>query len=583
MIPKNIKEEHIIKAIEEIKNNGVPKNRKSQKFLLKYKGKYYPPKLVVSLANKYANGKVLNPSNFNGGKETNNFLRKLGFEVISSSEQRNMSKSSISIKEDKYSKIHTGERCRHCKKTIKKLLEKIYGNVEENYKFHVGTRPDDFRESQYYNDLTNIFNALQKYRGFKDFVRAKTLPNCDFYVPDPGFILEFDESQHFTLPRKLTLEKYPTNLKLDFNKEQWIQLCQRFKSKDNDPPYRDEQRAWYDTLRDFLPNILGLKPTKRIFSQDFEWCSLSPDNPKHVEKFKRLIERRDGPWAIEIKKDQDPFLARIIIADEWEGRHEDAKRLLEEIYDRWPKNEKVEFLMTCGGFIQFNLSTEVTKEKIGEPKYPNAEIVNFLVSEAEKVVKSILTTNLRNKLKQITNYITLGVDSYKTKVSTTQNYIPEYHIELVFLVDLKHNKIYWTGKSYPTPNQENKLVRIVDLNKHFFDLDVGRTMILGCHDLTVFNPRSKKAKGWRKDINESFKRIAQMKRPEIVLQHPHTTVKKKTWLNAWSNLKKILPSVKICASAGMYFEPDRNKEEYDKLEDVLESTKCGNSIDFIVT
>ena len=583
MIPKNIKEEHIIKAIEEIKNNGVPKNRKSQKFLLKYKGKYYPPKLVISLANKYANGKVLNPSTFNGGKETNNFLKKLGFEVINSSEQRSMSKSSKSNKEDKSSKFHTGERCPNCKITIKKLLEKIYGNVEENYKFRVGTRPDDFNENQYYNDLKEIFEALQKYRGFKDFVKAKTLPNCDFYVPDPGFILEFDESQHFTLPRKLTLEKYPTNLKLDFNKERWIQLCQRFKSKDNDPPYRDEQRAWYDTLRDFLPKILGLKPTKRLLSRDFVWCSLNPDNPKHVEKFKRLLERRDGPWEIEVKKDQDPFLARIIIADEWEGCPEESKRLLEEIYDRWPKNEKVEFLITCGGFVQFNWPTEVTKEKIGEPKYPNTEIVNILVGEAEKVVKSILTTNLRNKLKQITNYITLGVDSYKTKVSTTQNYIPEYHIELVFLVDLKYNKIYWTGKSYPTPNQENKLVRIVDLSKHFFDLDVGRTMLLGCHDLTVFNPRSKKAKGWRKDINAGFKRIAQMKRPEIVLQHPHTTVKKRTWLNAWSNLKKILPSVKICASAGIYFEPDRNKEEYDKLEDVLESTKCGSSIDFIVT
>ena len=106
-------------------------------------------------------------------------------------------------------------------------------------------------------------------------------------------------------------------------------------------------------------------------------------------------------------------------------------------------------------------------------------------------------------------------------------------------------------------------------------------MILGCHDLTVFNPRSKNAKGWRKEVNEEFKKLAQKEKPEIVLQHPHTTVKIKTWLNAWNYLKKTLSSVKIYASAGRYYEPDR--KEYDNLDDVLKYTKYGNTIDFIIT
>lgn len=203
-----------------------------------------------------------------------------------------------------------------------------------------------------------------------------------------------------------------------------------------------------------------------------------------------------------------------------------------------------------------------------------------MVKDAEKCVKSVLTQNLRSKLRRVTNYITLGVDSRKQKISTTQNYINQLHIELVFLVDLKNNKFYWTGKSYPTQNQENGLVRIVDLNTHFFDLDVGKVMILGCHDLTIYNPRSKSAKDWRKEVNEEFKKLAQKKRPEIVLQHPHTTVKIRTWLNAWNGLKKMLSSVKIYAGAGRYHEPDR--EEYDKLDDVLKYTKFGDTIDFII-
>ena len=117
------------------------------------------------------------------------------------------------------------------------------------------------------------------------------LPHCDFFIPNPGFILEFDESQHFTLPRKIALERYPDDLKMGFSRERWMMLCQRIDSKDNDPPYRDEQRAWYDTLRDFLPAIKGLKPTVRLFARDFVWCSLDPDDPSDVRRFKNLLMR----------------------------------------------------------------------------------------------------------------------------------------------------------------------------------------------------------------------------------------------------------------------------------------------------
>jgi hypothetical protein len=55
-------------------------------------------------------------------------------------------------------------------------------------------------------------------------------------------------------------------LELGFDKKRWIRLCETIGAKDNDPPYRDEQRAWYDTLRDFLPSIRGLKPTIRLHS-----------------------------------------------------------------------------------------------------------------------------------------------------------------------------------------------------------------------------------------------------------------------------------------------------------------------------
>ena len=85
MIPGNITREHVLKALREIDINGVPKGRDSRKFILLYEGKAFPPKYVVSLANKYANDIELDSSTFSGGKETNKFLMNLEFEILDKS------------------------------------------------------------------------------------------------------------------------------------------------------------------------------------------------------------------------------------------------------------------------------------------------------------------------------------------------------------------------------------------------------------------------------------------------------------------------------------------------------------------
>ncbi len=83
MIPENIKAEDILRAIEEVERlDVIPSGRDSEKYDLEYNGKIYPPKYIISLANKYANGKELDHSEFGGGEETNNFLHSLGFDII---------------------------------------------------------------------------------------------------------------------------------------------------------------------------------------------------------------------------------------------------------------------------------------------------------------------------------------------------------------------------------------------------------------------------------------------------------------------------------------------------------------------
>ncbi len=294
MIPKNIDREHILKAIEEVKKTGIPERRGPKKFLVEFNGVYYPPKYIISLANKYANGEELNPSEFSGGTESNDFLRGFGFKIVGVLPKKIVQTPfKKRYKETGSSIVHHDERCPKCKETIRGFLERIYGKVEQNYKLEVGTCLEDFLNTSCYSKLKEIYEALQNHRGFREFVDTETLYPCDFFVPNPGFIVEFDESQHFTLPRKITLEMYPNELELGFNREKWVTLCEKINARDNDKrkPYRDEQRAWYDTLRDFLPAIKGLKPTVRLFARDSVWCSLNPDDTSDIERFRRFFER----------------------------------------------------------------------------------------------------------------------------------------------------------------------------------------------------------------------------------------------------------------------------------------------------
>ena len=81
-IPKNITYEHIIQALNEIDEIGFNEGRESVVYKLIFNGKLYPPKYVISTANKYANGSELDSSEFSGGDESNNYLINYNFAII---------------------------------------------------------------------------------------------------------------------------------------------------------------------------------------------------------------------------------------------------------------------------------------------------------------------------------------------------------------------------------------------------------------------------------------------------------------------------------------------------------------------
>ncbi|SEN94996.1 5-methylcytosine-specific restriction endonuclease McrBC, GTP-binding regulatory subunit McrB [Chitinophaga rupis] len=83
-IPKNINKEHLLAAIDKIDKDGIPLNASSKSYDVFYKGNRYPPKLVVSYANLFANGSILDRDTFEGGIDTEcfNLLEQNGFLIL---------------------------------------------------------------------------------------------------------------------------------------------------------------------------------------------------------------------------------------------------------------------------------------------------------------------------------------------------------------------------------------------------------------------------------------------------------------------------------------------------------------------
>jgi hypothetical protein len=105
-------------------------------------------------------------------------------------------------------------------------------------------------------------------------------------------------------------------------------------------------------------------------------------------------------------------------------------------------------------------------------------------------------------------------------------------------------------------------------------------MLLSCHDLNFFSPRSyHNARGWRRASIERFRQMARERKPELLLWHPHKSDTPRTWIPGLGGLRKERPGIGY-AGAGIYYNdglPPRAS-----LDSVRKHTKNVPVIDLIV-
>jgi hypothetical protein len=430
-------------------------------------------------------------------------------------------------------------------------------------------------------DLLKIYSALQSQRGHMSFVQVPSLPRSDFLVRNPGFLFEFDESQHFTESRRVALSEYPKSLPLGFDRSTWMKSCDDIDCHDNTPPFRDEQRAWYDSLRDFLPWTKGMLPTIRVRADEHNWCDFDPSNPDDVDSFRQILGERASFWRIAFDVPKEPLLARVAIDGTWRGELSVAQALLGDVCRKWPSELRVLCLSTCGAFLRFPWPCSV--EEQADNFSPSHEVMQTLEACGRTMCESLLSSDLRAELSKRMDYITLGVDSDKPLISTAQTKIRHPHVEFVYIVNLHTGETQFTGKSYPTLGQEKGLLRVSNLESHFVKMKDVTALVLGCHDLTIFNPRADGTvkQPRRLAVKQGLKALCKTKEPSIVLHHPHTATKIGTWRGAWGGLRSGVTSVESFLGSGCYSHAD-GWTQRNPFSAVLRSTKSPDVVDVVV-
>lgn len=253
---------------------------------------------------------------------------------------------------------------------------------------------------------------------------------------------------------------------------------------------------------------------------------------------------------------------------------------LQKVFDKFVAKahgkQHFEFVVTPGGFLKFEFPKRL-QDYLEIEELEQKHISAFQTKAEQTIIEFLagISRDTYKKLQATADLLTIGIDGHNPS-----NY---QHIELVAVYDLQKGKVVqWTGKFYPTENQKRDLIKINDLNSHFAQLNNQNVIILGCHDLSVFNPRGQAAvdaNSWKGLTSGAFRKLCKQFKPDIILQHPHTTDTPNIWNLAWRTVEKEFPNVQHFASGIKYFNWNGNPR--GDLNAVLTKTKKGDVTDFV--
>ncbi len=294
-------------------------------------------------------------------------------------------------------------------------------------------------------------------------------------------------------------------------------------------------------------------------------------------------------YSFDVKKypEAKPIIGRVVTTTHCRAlKPKRARKLLAALFtENWPENTRLKFLITPGGFVEAKFPADWSG-KSGWKSRP--EDFNKLLPYAKKILDKILNadeTKILKLAKGKADILTICIDLHQKGGDKFRG--NGQHVELVAIVDVNSDaEPVFTGKSYPTRAQANKLIHETELDSHFQNLAGETVLVLGCHDLNMFSHRSHAS---LKEESERWKRSTAMRslmakyEPTVILHHAHSTDSPNIWSTAWGSLKSDVDDKIAWASSIGYFHWDRDEKIREaNIDKVLEKT-CDNTrtIDFI--
>ncbi len=269
-----------------------------------------------------------------------------------------------------------------------------------------------------------------------------------------------------------------------------------------------------------------------------------------------------------------PRMARVVVNGRAAFAQERAIRCLADVARAMKRGDKrFDIITTPGGFIEERIEMKAQPTGWDAP----AAAFRAISANAERALQPFLESLREVELPA--DFLTLGVD-----VFLPDNPEEYANAQLVATIDLSAtNIVAWTGKSYPTLVEEKELVHETDLRSHLQELGKWRCLVLGCHDLNMFSPRSmatRDAKSSRGKRADELLKLAKAFDPQVVLQHPHNTDTPNIWMGGWAGVARALRAESY-SSGIAYCWPGHGKSRRASLQETLERTKLGNIVDYV--
>ena len=239
-----------------------PKHHPARSAFLIWDGKRLPAKILLRIAFRIATGQEPSAEQLTGGRASVSILENLGFKTLY---DKKPSTTRPSRRVDRRNAFH-------------QALMQRYGDVHREHRFPGVSVPDLKRRDLMDKDLHSILEDIETARGNRISGQKGRLLSCDYFISSIKTVLEFDERQHFTSLRAVSLQNYPRHAQLGFDAQRWIGLSEKIRAGDNSPIFRDEQRAFYDAIRDLtIPRMDGFRPVIRVFEEDVAWEKIISD------------------------------------------------------------------------------------------------------------------------------------------------------------------------------------------------------------------------------------------------------------------------------------------------------------------